>query len=179
MAGAYSTHELLLRYDNNEPISYTFLGKNLLSEEVVELDEYIRGRFFRLPDAGVTNLEVYIQAHMTTTFNVSFGLKDQISYPGETWQVHQVVKGETALFKVRCTVKEYTMDQDLWIPFQVKWLEDTGWALTEDRVIVTVGEGSQGEEISPCSSFIPVMAASVLGMSVLLVGCPGAGKRSL
>ncbi|MBN1835195.1 MAG: hypothetical protein JW820_05040, partial [Spirochaetales bacterium] len=61
MAGAYSSHELLLRYDNNEPVSYTFLGRNLLSEEVLQLDDYERGRFFRLPDAGVTDLEVYIQ----------------------------------------------------------------------------------------------------------------------
>ena len=44
LVGGYSSHELLLRYDNNEPVGYTFLGRNLLSEEVLELDDYVRGK---------------------------------------------------------------------------------------------------------------------------------------
>lgn len=58
-----SEHQLLLRYDNNEPDSLTFIGRNLVSEQVIPLDEYIRGRFFKLPDDDIDagTLEVYLQ----------------------------------------------------------------------------------------------------------------------
>ncbi len=56
-----TNHQLLLRYDNNEPGDLTFIGKNLVSEQVLPLSSYARGRFFKLPDANVDNLKVYIQ----------------------------------------------------------------------------------------------------------------------
>ena len=61
MGTGMSEHQLLLRYDNNEPDSLTYLGSNLVSEQVFALDEYIRGRFFKLPDGNVDDLEVYIE----------------------------------------------------------------------------------------------------------------------
>jgi len=63
MQTGISEHQLLLRYDNNETGSLTFIGKNLVSEQVISLDDYIQGRFFKLPDAGVDedSLEVYIE----------------------------------------------------------------------------------------------------------------------
>ena len=56
-----SSHQLLLRYDNNEPAEAIFLGKNRVEESTLRLDEYIRGRFFRLPDEDVQDLEVYLE----------------------------------------------------------------------------------------------------------------------
>ncbi len=56
-----SEHQLLLRYDNNEQDSLTYIGSNLVSEQVIALDEYIEGRFFKLPDAEVDNLEIYLE----------------------------------------------------------------------------------------------------------------------
>lgn len=56
-----SSHELLLRSDNNQSESRLYIGKNLVSEEVVPLSGYIEGRFFKLPDQGVEELEVYLE----------------------------------------------------------------------------------------------------------------------
>jgi hypothetical protein len=61
MGTGMSDHQILFRYDNNEPDSLTYIGSNLVSEQVIALDEYIRGRFFKLPDADVDDLEVYIE----------------------------------------------------------------------------------------------------------------------
>ena len=61
MGTGMSEHQLLLRYDNNEPDSLTYIGSNLVSEQVIALDQYIRGRFFKLPDGNVDGLEVYIE----------------------------------------------------------------------------------------------------------------------
>ena len=56
-----SSHELLLRSDNNQSESRLYIGKNLVSEEVIPLSDYIAGRFFKLPDQGVDELEVYLE----------------------------------------------------------------------------------------------------------------------
>jgi len=61
MGTGMSEHQLLLRYDNNEPDSLTYIGSNLVSEQIIALDEYIQGRFFKLPDENVDDLEVYIE----------------------------------------------------------------------------------------------------------------------
>ena len=61
MESGASSHHLLLRSDNNEPGSLTFIGKNLVTEEVIPLDAYVQGRFFKLPDIAVENLEVYLE----------------------------------------------------------------------------------------------------------------------
>jgi len=54
-------HELLLRSDNNEAGEVVYIGSNLVSEREVALAEYIRGRFFKLPDRQVEDLVVYIE----------------------------------------------------------------------------------------------------------------------
>lgn len=54
-------HELLLRYDPVEKRSKTFLGKNEVIEEQLELPNYVRGRFFILPDREVENCGVYLE----------------------------------------------------------------------------------------------------------------------
>nr|MQY76056.1 hypothetical protein [Spirochaeta sp.] len=56
-----SSHELLLRSDNNQSESRLYIGKDLVSEEVIPLSDYIAGRFFKLPDQGVEELEVYLE----------------------------------------------------------------------------------------------------------------------
>ncbi len=56
-----SSHELLLRSDNNQSESRLYIGKNLVSEEAIPLSGYIAGRFFKLPDQGVEELEVYLE----------------------------------------------------------------------------------------------------------------------
>ena len=63
MGTGMSEHQLLLRYDNNEPDSLTYIGSNLVSEQEIALDEYIRGRFFKLPDDDIDagTLEVYLE----------------------------------------------------------------------------------------------------------------------
>ncbi len=61
MGAGRSSHQLMLRYDNNEPAEATFLGRNRVEETPQALDQYLRGRFFRLPDAGVQDLEVYLE----------------------------------------------------------------------------------------------------------------------
>ena len=61
MGAGRSSHQLMLRYDNNEPAEAIFLGKNRVEESNLDLDGFIRGRFFRLPDAGVEDLEVYLE----------------------------------------------------------------------------------------------------------------------
>ena len=58
---ASTQHELLLRYDPVEKRSKTFLGKNEVIEEQIELPGYVRGRFFILPDTEVENCTVYIE----------------------------------------------------------------------------------------------------------------------
>ena len=56
-----SSHELLLRSDNNQSESRLYIGKNLVSEEAIPLSGYIEGRFFKLPDQDVEELEVYLE----------------------------------------------------------------------------------------------------------------------
>jgi hypothetical protein len=54
-------HELLLRSDNNEAGEAVYIGSNLVSEQELPLSGYIRGRFFKLPDANVEELVLYIE----------------------------------------------------------------------------------------------------------------------
>jgi hypothetical protein len=61
MGAGRSSHQLMLRYDNNEPAEAIFLGKNRVEESNLGLDGFIRGRFFRLPDADVEDLKVYLE----------------------------------------------------------------------------------------------------------------------
>ncbi len=56
-----SIHQLLLRFDNNDEGKVTFIGKNEVTEERIPLNDFIKGRFFKLPDEDVQNLVVYIE----------------------------------------------------------------------------------------------------------------------
>lgn len=56
-----SIHELLLRFDNNDEGKVTFIGHNEVTEERIQLNEFIKGCFFKLPDEDVDNLTVYIE----------------------------------------------------------------------------------------------------------------------
>ena len=58
---ASTQHELLLRYDPVEKRSKTFLGKNEVIEEQIELPGYVRGRYFIFPDADVEGVAIYIE----------------------------------------------------------------------------------------------------------------------
>jgi hypothetical protein len=127
-------------------------------------------------NAGDTfDLEVSVLAHLNTTYNVSFAPRSRFSYPGDTWQVHNMTEGDAILFKVRCTVEDGTPDGDFNIAFKVSWLDNTTWKELEEELQVTVGEGARGDD-DICSSVIPMTAAAVLGMSVLMVRRSGTRK---
>ncbi len=128
-------------------------------------------------NAGDTfDLEVSVMAHMNTTFNVSFAPRSRISYPGKAWQVHDMEEGDAILFKVKCTVEEGTPDGDFKVPFKVSWLDNTTWRELEEELVITVGEGARGDG-DICTSIIPMMAASAVGMSVLVVRRSGPVNR--
>jgi hypothetical protein len=58
-----STNDLLLRWDATLPKTKTFLGKNELVVQETGINEYIRGRYFYLPDTNLDpgTLQVYIE----------------------------------------------------------------------------------------------------------------------
>ncbi|TVR34276.1 MAG: hypothetical protein EA404_03005 [Spirochaetaceae bacterium] len=58
----HSRHELLLRYEPSATERQIFFGMNQLDERRIEPANYVRGRFFILPDGGVENLQVYIES---------------------------------------------------------------------------------------------------------------------
>lgn len=62
MQGAEWTHDLLLRFDPGEKERAVFIGERRLLEIVWEPAEYLRRRFYALPDGNVTGLEVLLEA---------------------------------------------------------------------------------------------------------------------
>ncbi len=56
-----STHEFMLRYEASTPQTEVFFGLNEVATRRIEPADYIRGRFFVLPDAGVDGLTVYLE----------------------------------------------------------------------------------------------------------------------
>ncbi len=56
-----SIHQLLLRFDNNDEGKVIFIGQNEVLEERIQLNEFVNGRFFKLPDEDVEDLTVYIE----------------------------------------------------------------------------------------------------------------------
>ena len=56
-----TSHQLLLRYDNDEQGKRVYVGANLVEERLVSIAEPAAGRFFLLPDAGVQELAVYLE----------------------------------------------------------------------------------------------------------------------
>ena len=61
LAAGSAVNDLLVRWDSTGTRSKTFLGKNELAEETHQLDSYVRGMFFFLPDTGVQGLEVFLE----------------------------------------------------------------------------------------------------------------------
>lgn len=54
-------HELLLRVESTLPSSQLFQGLNAVEERRIEPVNYVRGRFFVLPDGNISNLTVYLE----------------------------------------------------------------------------------------------------------------------
>jgi hypothetical protein len=65
MAAKFQTestvHELLLRVESTVPSSRLFQGLNSVDQRRIEPVNYIRGRFFVLPDGNISNLVVYLE----------------------------------------------------------------------------------------------------------------------
>lgn len=56
-----SQHELLLRYDYNTSGKKIFKGNNEVVEIRYSPEEYMRGRYFKLPDNDIQDVKVYLQ----------------------------------------------------------------------------------------------------------------------
>ncbi len=56
-----SRHELLLRYQKTSRISRTYSGTSEIEELNLDPGEYIRGRYFLLPDEDIENAVVYLE----------------------------------------------------------------------------------------------------------------------
>ena len=56
-----SVHQMMIRFDNNDSGEKLFIGQNEVEEQLISLDSYQQGRFFKLPDDDVDNLEVYLE----------------------------------------------------------------------------------------------------------------------
>ncbi|MFP4703955.1 MAG: hypothetical protein ACLFMV_04030, partial [Spirochaetaceae bacterium] len=56
-----SSHELLLRFEPSEEQRAVFYGMNEATEKRIDPTDYIRGRFFVLPDDEVEDLRLYIE----------------------------------------------------------------------------------------------------------------------
>ncbi|GEM_PF-5083059 len=59
-SGENSRHHIILRYDSQKRESVKFLGKNQIEEERIGVKNYMKNRYFYLPDSEVENLRVYI-----------------------------------------------------------------------------------------------------------------------
>ena len=56
-----SSHQMMIRFDNNDSGDKLFIGQNEVDEQLISLDSYQQGQFFKLPDEDVDNLEVYLE----------------------------------------------------------------------------------------------------------------------
>jgi hypothetical protein len=59
--GSSSTHHLAARFDPAGRAHKAYLGRNQIEEERLSAESYVRGRFFVLPDANVSNLRVFME----------------------------------------------------------------------------------------------------------------------
>jgi hypothetical protein len=53
-------HDVMVRYDPTSEESKTFLGEYEVTEEVINLGDYVRGQYFILPDEDIDSITVYI-----------------------------------------------------------------------------------------------------------------------
>ncbi|HUX13032.1 MAG TPA: hypothetical protein VMW87_08370 [Spirochaetia bacterium] len=56
-----SRHELVFRYEDNALAHKSYLGTNEVVRTHINPADYTSGRFFVLPDANITNLQVYLE----------------------------------------------------------------------------------------------------------------------
>ncbi len=56
-----SSHQMMIGFDNNDSGEKLFIGQNEVEEQLISLDAYLKGRYFKLPDEDVDNLEVYVE----------------------------------------------------------------------------------------------------------------------
>ena len=61
LATPSSSHNILLRYDYSEEAVKVFKGNHEVIEERYSPHQYMKGRFFRLPDKDARNVVVYIE----------------------------------------------------------------------------------------------------------------------
>ncbi len=54
-----TVHEALARLERSTTVRRTFIGTDEITETTARLGDYVRGRFFQLPDAGVAGLTLY------------------------------------------------------------------------------------------------------------------------
>jgi len=59
--GPSSTHHVAARFDPAGKAHKAYLGRNQIEEERLSPESYVRGRFFVLPDANVSNLRVFME----------------------------------------------------------------------------------------------------------------------
>jgi hypothetical protein len=70
LAAPSSLHEITLRYETSSQVSRAFTGNREIRTRRIEIDGFIAGRHFLLPDRNLDFLEVYLEADR---FDVTFG----------------------------------------------------------------------------------------------------------
>ncbi len=68
-----SRHELVFRYEDNGLAHKSYLGTNEVVRTHINPADYTSGRFFVLPDANITNLQVYLEDPAGTVPATSIG----------------------------------------------------------------------------------------------------------
>lgn len=61
LATPRTEHEFLLRFDPTDNNTDLFVGSNRVEEYTIEPDSFIRGRYFILPDRGVSGVEILVE----------------------------------------------------------------------------------------------------------------------
>ena len=102
-----SRHELAMRLQPAGLVNTTYIG----SDEVTRLDlqpsEYLKGRYFELPDRGISDLQVYVEQPgsadaITTTDGKKFGLIDanliSVSEVNGTIRFKQIPDGQVLVY---------------------------------------------------------------------------------
>ncbi len=56
-----ASHSLMVRYDLEESKEKSFLGKNEIEKRTIDIGNYIRGRYFYLPDRNVDSLRLFVR----------------------------------------------------------------------------------------------------------------------
>ncbi len=87
LQGARSKHHLLLKAETSDREEIRYSGKNLLKETVIDASNYIRGRFYNLPDSGIDDTVIYIEGNTGTPGYLPGDIPDGSRYrlpePGE------------------------------------------------------------------------------------------------